>query len=111
MKTQLEKPSTKLPWGTWLERQIAHSPLPGQIDGDNVCICDSPADADLIVRAVNSHAALVAALEDARSLIIEHHSYDVMKFEHITCPACSCKRGDDMLNAISKALKLARGEG
>jgi hypothetical protein len=50
-------------------------------------------------------ACLREAIGELRHLIIEHHSYDVMKFEHCTCPVCTQPRWDAVLNAAAKLQK------
>jgi hypothetical protein len=41
-------------------------------------------------------------INELRRLIIEHHSYNVMKPEHCTCPVCTQPSWDEVLNTASK---------
>lgn len=63
-------------------------------------------------RKEHAHQALfeplLNALIEARHIIIEHHSHDIMKAEHCVCPFCSSPDGDKKLNAIAKAIQDAQ---
>lgn len=59
--TTQTKQHTALPWGIWLERQVCHAVGPQSLEGPNICIADSPANASFIVRACNSHYELLEA--------------------------------------------------
>ena len=41
---------------------------------------------------------LVRTINKLRSLVIEHHSYSIMRDEHCVCPVCSSSEWNQVLN-------------
>lgn len=74
---------------------------------------DAGANADLIVRAVNAHDAMVAALKEARQFV----QHEIERRDFSTTPRSDAdpsyvddaKAAEDLRGTINAALKLAEG--
>ena len=101
---------TPLPWITRGERVVAHRPhVTGGYNEESVLSLTRPpaerlANVHLIVRAVNSHAALLAACELALPVLRDQHAALAPIMHGGVCP------DREAMFAVEAALALAKGE-